>query len=95
MSNVIPRQPGMMFEQCERAIGMLTAGMSARDIARHFQCHKSTISRLLNRFQQTGKVTDLQLLDSSKLTEFADDNFKFYEDDNFEFDEMAENSPNG
>ena len=54
-----PRQPEMTFEQCERAIGMLTAGRSARDVARHFQSHESTISRLLNRFQQTGKVVDL------------------------------------
>ena len=36
MSNVIPRRPGMTFEQRERAIGMLTADMSARDVARHF-----------------------------------------------------------
>ena len=43
MSNVIPRRPGMTFEQSERAIGMLTAGMSARDVARHSQNHdKST-----------------------------------------------------
>ena len=56
MSNVISRRPGMTFEQRERAIGMLTAGMSARDVARHFQRHESTISRLLNRFQQTGNV---------------------------------------
>ena len=48
----------MTFEQRERAIGMLTAGMSARDVARHFQRHESTISRLLNRFQQTGNVAD-------------------------------------
>ena len=46
----------MAFEQRERAIGMLTAGMSARDVARHFQYHESTKSRLLNRFQQTGNV---------------------------------------
>ena len=52
------RRPGMTFEQRKRAIGMLTAGMSARDVARHFQRHKSTISRLLNRFQQTGNVMD-------------------------------------
>ena len=32
--------------------------MSAKDVARHFQCHESTISRLLNRFQQTGNVAD-------------------------------------
>ena len=44
------RWPGMTFEQRERAIGMLTAGMSARDVARHFQRHESTMSRLLNRF---------------------------------------------
>ena len=58
MSNVIPRRPGMTFEQRERAIGILTAGMSARDIGRHFQRHESTISRPLNRFQQTGNVAD-------------------------------------
>ena len=58
MSNVIPRRPGMTFEQPERAIGMHTAGMSARDVARHSQRHESTISRLLNRFQQTGNVAD-------------------------------------
>ena len=48
----------MTFEQRERAIGMLTAGMSARDVALHFQRHESTISQLLNRFQQTGNVAD-------------------------------------
>ena len=58
MSNVNPRRPGMTFEQRERAICMLTAGMSARDVARHLQRHESTISRLLNRFQQTGNVAD-------------------------------------
>ena len=46
------------FEKCERAVSMLTAGMSARDVARHFQHHLLTISRLLNRFQQTGKVVN-------------------------------------
>ena len=58
MSNVIPHGPGMTFEQCERAISMLTAGMSARDVARHFQRHKLTTSRLLNRFQQTANIGD-------------------------------------
>ena len=58
MSNVIPLRPGMTLEQRERAIGMLTTGMSARDVARHLQRHESTISRLLNRFEQTGNVAD-------------------------------------
>ena len=56
--NDIPRRPGLMFEQHKRAISTLTSGMSARDIAWHFQRHESTISRLLNRFQQTGNVVD-------------------------------------
>ena len=58
MSNVIPRRPGMTFEQRERAIGMLTAGMSVGDVARHFQRHESSISRLPNGLQQTGNVAD-------------------------------------
>ena len=48
----------MTFEQRERSIGKLTAGMSARDFARHFYRHESAISRLLNRFQQSWNVTD-------------------------------------
>ena len=47
-----------MFEQRKKAIGMLTAGMLARDVARHYQRHESTISQLLKRFQQTGNVAD-------------------------------------
>ena len=56
--NQIPRWPRMTFEQHERAISMLIAGMSARDVAQHFQCLKLTISQLLNRFQQTRNVVD-------------------------------------
>ena len=40
------------------AWSMLTAGMSARDIAQHFQRPESTISRLLNRFRHTGNIAD-------------------------------------
>ena len=54
----IEHRPGMTSEQRERAIGMVTAGMLARDVAPRFQPHESTINRLLNRFQQTGNVTD-------------------------------------
>ena len=67
MSNVIPRRPGMTFEQCERSIGMLTAGMSVTDFARHFQRHESTISRLLNRFSKLGtSLTDSDQVDRVK-----------------------------
>ena len=53
-------RPGMTlmtFEQHERAIGMLTAGMLARDVARHFQRHESTISRLPHRSVKPRKTT--------------------------------------
>ena len=75
MSNAIPRWPGMMFEQRERAIGMLTAGMSARDAARHFQRYKSTISRLLNRFEQTGNVADRPRSGRPRKTTLREDRF--------------------
>ena len=52
------RRTGMTFEQCERAIGMLTAGMLARDVTWHLQCHESTVSQLLNIFQQNGNFAD-------------------------------------
>ena len=75
MSNVIPRRPGMMFEQRERAISMLTAGMSARDVAWHFQSQESTICRLLNKFQQTGNVADRPRSGRSRKTTPREDRF--------------------
>ena len=41
-------------EQHERAIGMLTAGMSARDVARHFQPHKSTTEQISANWECRG-----------------------------------------
>ena len=63
------------FEQRERAIGVLTAGMSARDVARHFQRDESTIRRLLNRFQQTGNVADRPRSGRPRKTTLRKDRF--------------------
>ena len=63
------------FEQRERAIGMLTTGMSAGDVARHFQRHESTISRLLNRFQQPGNVADRPRSGRPRKTSPREDRF--------------------
>ena len=65
----------MTFDQPERVIGMLTAGMSASDVARHFQRHESTISRLLNRFQQTGNVSDRPRSGKPRKTTPREDRF--------------------
>ena len=72
---VRPGMTLMTFEQRERAIVMLTAGMSARDVARHFQRHESAISRLLNRFQQTKTVADRPRSDRPRKTTPQEDRF--------------------
>ncbi len=40
------------------AIGMLTAGMSTRAVAREFNVHFSTISRLQRRFREFGSTSN-------------------------------------
>ncbi len=42
----------------ERAIGMLTAGMSTRDVARELNVHFSTISRLQRRFREFSSTSN-------------------------------------
>ena len=75
MSNVISSQPGMTFEQCEKAISIRAAGISARRVARHFQRHKWSISQLLNRFQQTGNVADRSRSGRQRKTTPREDHF--------------------
>ncbi len=50
------------------AIGMLAAGISKRDVARHFHWHASTISSLETRFQNTGTVPDRQRTGKPRAT---------------------------
>ena len=50
----IEHRPGMTFEQRERAIGMLTAGMSAKDAAQHFQPHESTTEQISANWERHG-----------------------------------------
>ena len=52
------RRPGMAPDQRQQALGMLTAGMSVKDVSRHFNVHASTISRLRTRYLLTGNVSD-------------------------------------
>ena len=52
----------------EWVISMLT-------VARHFQRHESTISRLLNRFQQTGNVADWPRSGRPRKTKTREDRF--------------------
>ena len=48
------RRQVMMLEQRHISVGMMTASMNARVVARHFRKHESTIRRLRIRYQLTG-----------------------------------------
>ena len=41
-----------------RALGMVQGGTSQENFARHFNVHKSTISKLMTRYRDTGDVKD-------------------------------------
>ena len=48
----------LLGNQREQAVGMLRARASQREVARHFNVHVYTISRLNRRFQETGATAD-------------------------------------
>ena len=50
------------------AMGMLDGGMSCRQVARHFGCSPSTITRLLQRHRETGSVNDRPRSGSERVT---------------------------
>ncbi|MES9880473.1 MAG: helix-turn-helix domain-containing protein [Sedimenticola sp.] len=57
-----------------QAIGMLRVGMLKIDVARRFNCHVSTITRLQMRFQQTGGVADRPRPGRPRVTTPGQDN---------------------
>lgn len=50
--------PRLSQDDRNRAVGMLQAGMLQTDVARHFGCHRNTISALWRRHQQLNNVGD-------------------------------------
>lgn len=72
---LIGKRPGLSENERQRAIGMLTAGCSQRDIAQEFNVHPSTICRLLNRFRTTGNVSDRQRSGRPRKTTVRQDRF--------------------
>ena len=69
---VMPRL--QTFER-DRAIGMLSAGRSVRNVARTFNVNPATISRLRDRFQATGNVSDAPRSGRPRSLSNADDRY--------------------
>lgn len=69
------KRPGLSENKRQRAIGMLTAGCSQRDVAQEFNVHPSTICRLWNRFRTTGNVSDRQRSGRPRKTTVRQDRF--------------------
>ena len=63
----------LLDAQRSEAIGMLRAGTSKTAVARHFNCSRSTISRLQQRFRQTGSVKDRPRSGQPRVTTRVDD----------------------
>ena len=65
--------PRLSAQQRERAIGMLTAGVSMREAARRFNCSHSTIVRLSQRLAATGSTTDRRRTGQPRVTTSVQD----------------------
>lgn len=62
-------------DQRNYALGLLRAGETQTEVARHFNVSQSTISRLLSRFQETGAVTDRPRSGRPRVTTAVEDRF--------------------
>lgn len=69
------RVPGMTLDRRQMAIGMLNAGVTAREVARQFNVNESTISRLKTRYQLTGNVKDMPRSGRPRKTTLAEDRY--------------------
>lgn len=67
--------PRLTENQRNEAMGMSRAGMSTRAIARHFNCHQSTIVRLVERVRVTGSTRDRQRPGPQRVTTQAQDRY--------------------
>lgn len=65
--------PRLTTQERERAIGMLSAGLSCRHVANHLGCNVSTISRLQTRENATGSVADRPRSGRPRVTTEAQD----------------------
>ena len=72
--NAYVDMPGLTQNERERAVGMLLAGTSKRNVSRIFRCSWNTVSSLWNRYQQTGSTSDQPRSGRPRVTTRAEDN---------------------
>jgi len=60
-------------EQCERAVGMLKAGVNQTVVAREIGVHRSPISRLQSKFRKTNKKADRPRAGRPRVTTLRQD----------------------
>lgn len=58
-----------------QALMQLTAGVSVADVARQFNCHRHTITNLIQRFNQNGNVRDRPRSGRPKVTTARQDRY--------------------
>ena len=67
--------PQLNNDERNQAIGMLSAGMSAAVVLRHFGCTRKTIERLRRRLRVTGNIADRPRKGRPRVTNAADDRY--------------------
>lgn len=65
----------LSMQERERAIGMLQAGMAARQVARRMNCSHSTVIRLSQRNAATGSTADRRRSGQPRVTTPAQDRY--------------------
>ena len=67
--------PRLNQNQRIQALTMLARGDNVPNVSTAFGCHRNTITRLRQRFQQTGRVADRRTLGRPRVTKSRTDRF--------------------
>ncbi|XP_046555272.1 uncharacterized protein LOC124264565 [Haliotis rubra] len=67
--------PRLTAQQRERALGMLEMGATHDHVAQTLGCHRVTVSRLVQRYRQTGQTTDRPRTGRPRVTTPREDRY--------------------
>lgn len=75
LSQTVFNMPRLSIEERGRALGLVEAGVSQRQVAALLNCSQATISRLVDRHRRTGSARDGQRTGAPRLTTPAVDRY--------------------